>query len=93
MIIVFHGIDRPNSSELRAATRPAHLEFQTPRGNLLGGPLRDADGNVCGSVIVFEAPDIETARADLAADPYMIAGLFEHVSITEFIGDWPPASR
>ena len=90
MIVVFHGIDRPDSAELRAATRPAHLEFQERRGNLLGGPLRDDDGRVIGTVIVFEAPDVATAREDLADDPYVRAGLFETSSITEFGGRWPP---
>ena len=90
MLIAFHGIDRPGSADLRAATRPAHLAFQAERRNLVGGPLLDHDGQVCGSLIVFEAPDIATASAEMAEDPYVRAGLFEHVSIAEFTAvDWP----
>lgn len=85
MLVVFHAIDRPNSGDLRAATRAAHLEFQAKRNNLFGGPLLDRDGEACGTLIVFEAPDIETATAELAEDPYLVAGLFAHVSITEFV--------
>lgn len=94
MLIAFHGIDRPGSSSLRTATRPAHLEFQAGRRNLAGGPLRDQHGEVCGSLIVFEAPDVTTATEEMAADPYVLAGLFEHVSITEFVAvDWPTHDR
>ncbi|MFN3256488.1 MAG: YciI family protein [Ilumatobacter sp.] len=86
MLVVFHAIDRPNSGDLRATTRAAHLEFQSARNNLFGGPLLDRNGDACGTLIIFEAPDIETATAELADDPYLVAGLFEHVSITEFAG-------
>jgi len=90
MLIAFHGIDRADSASLRAATRPAHLAFQSERRNLVGGPLRDGDGNVCGSLIVFDATDIATATAEMAEDPYVQADLFEHISITQFVAmDWP----
>lgn len=89
MLITFHGIDRPDSAGLRGSTRPAHLEFQSHRHNLLGGPLRDVDGNVCGTLIIFEAPDVVTARAEMADDPYIRVGLFEHISFSEFCGEWP----
>jgi uncharacterized protein len=87
MFVTFYAIDRPNSAVLRASTRPAHLEFHAQRRNVLGGPLRDPLGEACGTLIIFEAPDIETATADLADDPYLRADLFEYVFITEFAGD------
>lgn len=90
MLIAFHGIDRPNAGDLRAATRPAHLEFQSGRANLVGGPLLDEHGEMCGSLLIFEATDIDAAATEMAADPYVQAGLFERVSITEFkAADWP----
>jgi len=92
MLIVFHGIDRPDAGGLRASTLPAHLEFQARRTNLVGGPLIDGHGNVCGSLTIFEAPDIAAASAEMAADPYIEAGLFETISIVEFNAvDWPAA--
>lgn len=89
MLVVFHGIDRADSANVRASTRPAHLEFQAGRNNLFGGPLRNYQGDVCGTIIVFEASDLDTAATELANDPYILAGLFEHTSITEFVGDRP----
>lgn len=90
MLIAFHGIDRADASELRASLRAAHLEFHATRGNLVGGPLLDAAGNMCGSLIVFEATDIAEATAAMAGDPYVMGGLFERIAITQFIAaDWP----
>lgn len=90
MLIAFHGIDHPDASELRVSLRPAHLEFHARRGNLIGGPLLDADDNMCGSLIVFEATDVAEASTEMAADPYVVGGLFKTIAITQFIAaDWP----
>lgn len=87
---VFHGIDRPGSAELRIATRSAHADYQHVRGNPVGGPLVDADGVACGTLIVFEAADLAAAQAIIANDPYVIADLFEHFSVHAFLAvDWP----
>lgn len=87
---VFHGVDRPDSAQLRAATLPAHADYQHHRGNPVGGPLLDADGASCGTLIIFEAPDLTSAAAIIAADPFVIAGLFGSSSIHEFrTVDWP----
>lgn len=92
MLIAFHGHDRPDANELRAALRPAHLEFHRHRHNLVGGPLLDAERNMCGSLIIFEAENIADATSQMAGDPYIEGGLFEHASITEFVAaDWPAA--
>ena len=93
MLVVFHGLDRPGSAELRASTRPAHAAFHAERGNLVGGPLRDGNGEVCGTLVIFEADDLAAATAVMDADPYVRAGLFEHTSITELVAvDWPASS-
>ncbi len=90
MLIAFHGLDRSDASDLRASLGPAHREFHARRGNLLGGPLLDAKGNPRGSLIVFEASDITEASSAMAADPYVVGGLFETTSIAQFIAvDWP----
>jgi len=90
MLISFHGVDRPDSGELRASLRPTHLEFHASRANLVAGPLLDAAGVMCGSLIVFEAADIADATAQMANDPYIVGGLFETVAINEFVAAmWP----
>lgn len=87
---VFHGVDRPGSAELRATTLPAHADYQHHRGNPVGGPLLDADGASCGTLIVLDAPDLATAEAIMADDPFVVAGLFSSATVHEFRAvDWP----
>lgn len=79
-------VDKPNSLELRMATREAHLAYARGFGGQLklGGPMLDEAGNMAGSIIFMEAEDIAAARAFSADDPYAKAGLFERVDITAF---------
>jgi uncharacterized protein YciI len=87
---VFHGVDRPDSINLRTATLPAHAHYQHHRGNPVGGPLLDAAGASCGTLIIFEAPDLAAAQAIIADDPFVTAGLFASTSVYEFRAvDWP----
>ena len=82
-IFVLTCIDKPNSLELRMATRPAHLAYMAAnsRGVKLGGPFLDAKGDMTGSMILIEADDISAVEALTASDPYALAGLFERVEI------------
>jgi uncharacterized protein YciI len=74
--------DKPNARDLRAANRQAHLDYADDTGVVfLGGPFLDADGNMTGSLIVLDVPDMASAEAWAAADPYAMAGLFETVTI------------
>ncbi len=87
---VFHGVDRPGSAELRSNTRQAHADYQSGRGNPVGGPLLGAGGAPCGTLIVFEAADLAAAEAIIGADPYVLAGLFASTAVHEFHAvDWP----
>ena len=75
-------IDKPASRELRAANRQAHLDYADSSGVVfVGGPFLDADGNMTGSLIILDLPDMAAAEAWAAADPYAKAGLFESVTI------------
>lgn len=77
MLFVLTAIDKPNSLDLRMATREAHFAWARATGAVrLGGPFLDADGNMAGSLIIFEATDLAAAKAWQAADPYAKAGLF-----------------
>ena len=90
MLFVIHAIDRPNSLDLRMATRPAHLEFLSDFDTPVGGPLLDDDGQMCGSCIVLDVPDRAAAEAFVENDPYARAGLFESVQVHEFKKvSWP----
>ena len=76
--------DRPESLELRARTRPAHLVYLEPYRDaiLFAGPFLEAgsDSSI-GGLIVIDMPDLDAARAFAAGDPYAVAGLFETVEV------------
>jgi uncharacterized protein len=81
-LFVLICIDKPGLRELRAANRQAHLDYADSTGAVfLGGPFLDADGNMTGSLIILDLPDMAAAEAWAAADPYAQAGLFESVTI------------
>lgn len=80
MLFAITSMDKPNSRELRLATREKHLAYgkdNAEGGQLrLGGPFLDMDGNMIGSFIILEAGSLEAAERWAANDPYMKAGLF-----------------
>ena len=82
MLFVMSAMDRPNSLELRMATREAHFAYARQTAVVrLGGPFLNAKGEMIGSLIIFEADDLAAAQAWHAADPYKTAGLFASSSV------------
>jgi len=74
--------DRPGALEIRKANRDAHLAHIRASGKIVqAGPFLDADGQMCGSLLIMEADDIAEDEAWCAADPYAVAGLFDRVEI------------
>ena len=74
--------DKPDHLEVRTANRAAplaHLEADPHVRQ--AGPLLDATGAMCGSLIVFETDDRAHVEAFAASDPYALAGLFADVRI------------
>ena len=45
------------------------------------GPLIDASDAPCGSLVIFEAADLESARRVAESDPYLTQGVFESVDV------------
>jgi len=86
MLFAFIYEDKPGALEQRAATRPAHLEYLSARAASVvqGGPMLDAEGKPCGSLILAELPDLAAAEKMAAEDPYMKAGLFQRVTVRAF---------
>jgi len=79
--------DKPDSLDLRMATRSAHLAFiERIRDQVrLAGPMLADDGErMIGSLFLIEAADLDSARALNARDPYTQAGLFASVLIRPF---------
>lgn len=75
--------DRPESFDLRARSREAHLAYLAERGPAvkLGGPWLDGEGRSIGSLLIVEADDLAGAQALADGDPYARAGLFASVSV------------
>lgn len=81
------GRDGARGPELRAKHREAHLANLRPlvdAGRVTyAGPLLDATGSPCGSLVVFTADDLAAARRFAAGDPYTIEGVFESHEVIE----------
>lgn len=87
MLYFCYRVDKPGTSELRMATRPAHMEYAEAIGDTLyfAGPAMDDDGAMCASVWVTEARDRQHAEDVLSADPDEQVGLFETRIIRRFV--------
>ncbi len=79
--------DKPNSLELRMATRPHHLDYAHNHPEVkvqIGGPYLDEAGAMCGSMLLVEAPDRAAVSRFVANDPYGKAGLFANVDVRAY---------
>jgi hypothetical protein len=77
MLFVLTAVDKENALALRMDTRTAHLEYAKQTGVVrFGGPFLNDKGEMAGSMLVFEAADMDAARQWAANDPYAKAGLF-----------------
>ncbi len=78
--------DKPNSLDLRMATREAHLAYV--RENVavvkLAGPMLDETDAMAGSLFILDVADLAAAEAFNAADPYQMAGVFGRIEARGF---------
>lgn len=84
MLFFIHCADKPNSADLRAATRPAHLDYIKGFQDKIfavGPTLTDDGEGMDGSVLLMDFTDRAEAEAFCAGDPYNQAGLFASVLI------------
>jgi len=84
MLFAIFCTDKPDSAEIRAANRPAHLDYVRTVIDqvVLAGPTLTDDGQaMSGSLLVMEFADLAAAQAFADDDPYNRAGLFECVVI------------
>ena len=92
-LFVLIGRDGPDGIALRKRHRDAHLANLQPlvdAGRVrFAGPIRTADGNPCGSVVVFEATDLAAAQALAEADPYAVEGVFASIEVRETLQVFP----
>jgi uncharacterized protein len=87
MPYLIDATDKPDSSALRQAHRPAHLRFlEDAVASLIaaGAKLSDDGASAWGSVYILDVEDRAAAEAFIAVDPYFAAGLFGSVAITRW---------
>lgn len=96
MLFVLIGRDGPDGKALRAIHRSAHLANLSPLSRAgkvrFAGPLRNEAGDPTGSVVVFEADDLASARAFAASDPYVTGGVFAEWTVEETAQVFPEAA-
>ena len=84
MYFIIHCTDKPDSANLRATNRPAHVDFLKKHRHsiFVAGPTLTQDGEgMSGSLLIVDFPNREGVNAFAAADPYASVGLFESVII------------
>jgi uncharacterized protein YciI len=86
MLVCLMALDKPGALQLRKDTRDAHLGYIADTACVhVGGPLKDANGDMCGSMLVLDVADMDAAETWAANDPYAKAGLFESVTLREWM--------
>jgi uncharacterized protein YciI len=85
MLVALEAQDRKGALQTRLDNREAHLAYIKESGAVeQAGPFLDADGNMCGSLIILNVADLAAAEAWAAGDPYAKAGLFQSVTLTQW---------
>ena len=84
MLFAAMCFDKDDGLETRLANREghfAHLKGHTDK-IVLGGPFMSDDGkNPIGSMLIFDAENLDEVETILQNDPYSKAGLFKSVEI------------
>ena len=77
--------DKAGALQTRLDNRDAHLAYIEETGVVeMAGPFIDADGNMSGSMIIMNVPNMAAAQSWADNDPYAKAGLFDKVRIEEW---------
>lgn len=85
MLVALIAHDNPNSTDVRKDNRPAHLDYLKSSDQVLqAGPFLNEEGQMIGSLIILDVPDMEAAQDWAENDPYAKAGLFKNVSLTHW---------
>ena len=78
--------DRPNGFDLRAETRPAHLDYLKEQDAILlaAGPFLDEQDRSIGSLLIVDVPDEAAAKRFADGDPFAKVGLFASTEIKKW---------
>lgn len=84
MFFIVLTTDKPDSAEIRAANRPAHLEYLQSFGAQLvagGATLTDDGEGMTGSFLLVDMTDRNAVEDFARNDPFAKAGLFDKTEI------------
>lgn len=82
MLIALIARDKPGALQTRLDNRDAHVAYLKEAGVVSqAGPLLDAAGEMIGSLVILDVPDMNAARDWADHDPYAQAGLFASVEM------------
>lgn len=82
MLVALIARDRPGALQTRLDNRDAHVAHLKSSGIVVqAGPLLDKNGDMCGSLVIFDVDDPAQVEAWAAEDAYGKADLFESVEI------------
>ncbi|NMP28737.1 YciI family protein [Rahnella sp. SAP-1] len=94
MLYVIYSEDIPNSLEKRRQARPAHIErlqaLKEQGRVLLAGPFpaidseEPGDAGMTGSLVIAEFESLAEATRWADVDPYMLAGVYQKVTVKPF---------
>lgn len=86
MLVCLMAHDKSGALDVRKANREAHLAYIQSTGCvMIGGPMKDGAGDMCGSMLVLDVADMAAAEQWAANDPYAKAGLFQSVTLREWV--------
>lgn len=92
MIFALWCIDRAGMGETRARLLQEHRAYwMAKRGDMaFGGPITTLDGGASiGSLIVAEFESRDAVATWISRDPFVLADMYESVSIEAFRNVWP----
>ena len=92
-IIGEDAADAPALRQQHLQGHLAHIEhvLSTSDSLKLAGPLKDAHGEMIGSLLIVDLPSEADARRFMEADPYHTAGVWAKLTIEAFspvAGSW-----
>ncbi|MCK5889218.1 MAG: YciI family protein [Methylococcales bacterium] len=94
MLYAILSEDVANSLEKRKSARPTHLkrlqDLQDAGRLIIAGPHPAIDNNIpedagfTGSLVIAEFSDLSSAQVWADSDPYVAAGVYQHVTVKPF---------
>ena len=84
MLFLIRCLDKPGQGAVRAETRPRHLAYIDAHASRVrfAGPMLSDDEAPIGSIFIMDFDNRADAERHIAADPYVLAGIFGTIEIT-----------